>query len=388
MASFAPASSLKTMHAHPAPKEKPWTENYNYHEICPECKETPPNLVEEFSSGDMVCDSCGLVLGARIVDTRSEWRTFTDGDGAGPIDPCRVGAAPNMLLNGSQLGTAISSTGDANRELRRATHKLFDINDKSNKKLLEGYTQISALCDGFQLPTSVSDTAKHYYKVVEDTKACKGKRIGPILASCIFIACRHCHVSRSFQEIFSLTKVSRPEIARTFDVLKKFFEVYNHKKKMERIAEAGGKSLSLPCRPRIPGANPAYDRNGKGDINEGEADTGPFKSRAGLLCARFCSNLGLSYKCTVVSEELCRRVVDLTVLASRSPLSISGACIYTVSHLMDDGRSAKEIARVVGSTQCTLRGVYKIMWAYRKDLLTDLMGTGGQTFDTKALPEC
>lgn len=29
---------------------------------CPDCQEVPPNLVEEFSSGDMVCASCGLVV--------------------------------------------------------------------------------------------------------------------------------------------------------------------------------------------------------------------------------------------------------------------------------------------------------------------------------------
>lgn len=42
--------------------------------ICPECRDPNPNIVEEFGSGDLVCGSCGLVLGDRIVDTRSEWR--------------------------------------------------------------------------------------------------------------------------------------------------------------------------------------------------------------------------------------------------------------------------------------------------------------------------
>ena len=385
MASFGSASSLETIHTHSTPQQRPWRENFNYHELCPECEENPPNLVEEFSSGDMVCDSCGLVLGSRIIDTRSEWRTFTDGDGAAPIDPSRVGAAPNILLNGSQLETTISSAGMTNRELQRATSKLFDVNDKSNKKLLEGYTQISSLCDGFQLPTSVSDTAKHYYKLVEDAKVCKGKKKDPVLASCIFIACRHCQVSRSFQEVFSLTKVPKPEIARTFGLLKKFFEIYNHKKKMEGIVEAGGKSLSPARASIIPGAKPADDCNGQGDFNEGEADTDPIKSRAELLCSRFCSNLGLPYKCTVISEELCRRASEMTVLASRSPLSIAGACIYAVSHLMDDGKTAKETAQVVGSTQSTIRTVYKVMCAHKKDLLKNLKGPAGTSFKTRGI---
>lgn len=42
--------------------------------ICPECRDPNPNIREEFGSGDLVCGNCGLVLGDRIVDTRSEWR--------------------------------------------------------------------------------------------------------------------------------------------------------------------------------------------------------------------------------------------------------------------------------------------------------------------------
>jgi transcription initiation factor TFIIB len=42
--------------------------------ICPECRDLNPNIVEEFGSGDLVCGTCGLILGDRIVDTRSEWR--------------------------------------------------------------------------------------------------------------------------------------------------------------------------------------------------------------------------------------------------------------------------------------------------------------------------
>jgi len=45
--------------------------------ICPDCRDPNPKLSEEFSSGDLVCQSCGLVLGDRIVDTRSEWRVST-----------------------------------------------------------------------------------------------------------------------------------------------------------------------------------------------------------------------------------------------------------------------------------------------------------------------
>lgn len=47
-------------------------QDLNVRLICPECRDSQPNIEEEFSSGDLVCRGCGLVLGDRIVDTRSE----------------------------------------------------------------------------------------------------------------------------------------------------------------------------------------------------------------------------------------------------------------------------------------------------------------------------
>jgi hypothetical protein len=44
--------------------------------VCPDCRDETPNIEEEFSSGDLVCRGCGLVLGDRIVDTRSECTLF------------------------------------------------------------------------------------------------------------------------------------------------------------------------------------------------------------------------------------------------------------------------------------------------------------------------
>lgn len=55
--------------------------NLNVRLTCPDCRVSPPHIVEEFASGDLVCGDCGLVLGDRIIDTRSEWRTFANDEG-------------------------------------------------------------------------------------------------------------------------------------------------------------------------------------------------------------------------------------------------------------------------------------------------------------------
>ena len=236
----------------PAPSMIPqeqWRENLNMQMICRDCKEIPPNLVEEFSSGDMVCGSCGLVLGDRIVDTRSEWRTFSNDD-QGNDDPSRVGDGANPLLNGSQLQTTISfgdGSSSRSRDLHRAQNK--STHDKSTKGLLAAYKEIGALCDAMSIPKNVSDTAKHLFKMVNDAGAFKGKSQDTIIAGCIFIACRQCKVPRTFREIFALTKVSKAEIGRIFKALEKFFATQN-KERMDYIVQAGGElnpAVRTPC---------------------------------------------------------------------------------------------------------------------------------------------
>src|SRR5581483_341501 len=117
--------------------------------ICPDCKTQPPNIVEEFANGDLVCGDCGLVLGDRIIDTRSEWRTFANDEGD---DPSRVGAAANPLLDGSQLDTVISrrdggsgTAKDLNKVHGRATAV------KGEKNLIQAYKEIAAMSDAIGL---------------------------------------------------------------------------------------------------------------------------------------------------------------------------------------------------------------------------------------------
>ena len=219
--------------------EEPWRENLNLQIICKDCKEIPPNIAEEFSSGDMVCDTCGLVLGDRIVDTRSEWRTFSNDD-QNNDDPSRVGDGANPLLNGSQLQTTIAfgDGGAKARELHRAQNKVT--HDKGTKTLLAAYKEIGALCDAWHIPKNVSDTAKHLFKMVNDAGAFRGKSQDVVIAGCIFIACRQCHVPRTFREIFALTKVSKKEIGRIFKSLEKFFAAQNQAK-ADTVLQAGGK---------------------------------------------------------------------------------------------------------------------------------------------------
>jgi len=161
------ATTMATGAAKPAFKE-----NLNNILMCPDCQENPPNLQEEFSSGDVVCTSCGLVVGERIIDTRSEWRTFSNDD-QGNDDPSRVGDGPNLMIDGDQLQTTIAYEGKNAKNLSHTQNKITQ--DKNSKALLAAYRDIQSLTDSINAGGAVANAAKAIYKVVEDNKALKGK---------------------------------------------------------------------------------------------------------------------------------------------------------------------------------------------------------------------
>jgi transcription initiation factor TFIIB len=325
--------------ASPSKGDPEWSENLNRTLICPECKEDPPNLVEEFSSGDMVCGSCGLILGDRIVDTRSEWRTFSNDD-QGNDDPSRVGDGANPLLNGSQLQTTIAYTdGNArSRDLLRAQGKATA--DKATKDLLATYKIIGAHCDAVNLPKNVSDTAKHLYKMVDDAKAMKGKSKDALSAGCIFIACRQCQVPRTFREIFAMTQVSKKEIGRTFKALEKFF------------------------------ADSSKEQSNGVSVPPEQQYKSTTSTNAKDLCIRYCTQLGLNQHMYVkVAQGLAEKVSTVGDLAGRSPLSVAAACIYMASYLLKKPKSPKEISNVAGVSDGTIRTAYKHLYMERERLI-------------------
>lgn len=324
--------------ANPTSLPPAWEADYRTITICPECKLYPANIIDEFSSGDTVCADCGLVLGERIVDTRSEWRTFSS-DEPTSVDPCRVGEAANPLLNGSQLETRISSTpGKRESDLHRAHRANTD--RTNNRSLLTAYTEIGTLCDVLQTTVHVATTAKSLFKLVEDSKGLKGKPRPAIIAGCIFIACRQCGVPRTFTEIFALTSVPKKDIGRIFKLLEKFFTTR-------------GVPKSAPTKPTD--ATPEYETT--------------TATTAQSLMIRFCNQLDLGAKGTVLAERIAKNVDERHILGGKSTLTCTGAIVYMVSHLLGKKHTMKVVARMMGVSEGTVRSAYRKLYSCREAIL-------------------
>ncbi|GIY10313.1 transcription initiation factor IIB [Caerostris extrusa] len=181
-------------------------------------------LIEDYRAGDMICSECGLVVGDRVIDVGSEWRTFSNEKA--DSDPSRVGAAENPLLNGSDLSTVIGKgTGGASfDEGGVAKYQNRRTMSSSDRALINAFREISNMADRINLPKTIVDRANSLFKQVHDGKTLKGRSNDAIASSCVYIACRQEGVPRTFKEICAVSKVSKKDIGRCFKEILKALE--------------------------------------------------------------------------------------------------------------------------------------------------------------------
>lgn len=320
-----------------AERRQPRGVNLNVTLSCPECKVFPPELIERHSEGDIVCGLCGLVLCSRIIDNRSEWRTFNNDDQKGD-DPSRVGEATNSILDGDQLNTVISAGIDATktaRDLNRTQSRSFA--DKKSHTLQAAFAKITQMCDGYQLPKVVQDGAKEVYKLVYDDPSLKGKSQESIMAGAIFLGCRKASVPRSFKEIWALTNVPRKEIGRVFKSINQIIQRKNE--------EQGGLIT--------------YQNDSINTRHTNPED----------LVGRFCSHLGMSPTIATSAQLIAKNLKDVGVLEGRSPTTIAATVIYFTSLIFDQKLTLAKISEKTGVSEGTIKSSFKLMNASKLKLV-------------------
>ncbi|KAL4218993.1 Transcription initiation factor IIB [Mactra antiquata] len=288
---------------------------------CPEHPDAP--LVEDYHAGDMICPECGLVVGDRVVDVGTEWRTFSNEKNT--KDPSRVGAAENPLLEGGDLSTmiAIDPKDSQVDEFGKPMYRNRRTMNSADRALTNAFREISQMADRLNLPKMVSDRANTLFKQVNDTKSLKGRSNDAVCSACMYIACRQEFVPRTFKEICAVSKVSKKETGRVFKLILKTLET-----NVELIT------------------------------------TGDFMSR-------FCSNLSLSPRIQKAATYIARKAVDLYLVPGRSPVSVAAAAIYMASQASEDKKTQKDIGDIAGVAEVTIRQAYKLMYPKAHDLFPE-----------------
>eukprot|EP00090_Calanus_glacialis_P046047 TRINITY_DN8847_c0_g1_i1.p1 TRINITY_DN8847_c0_g1~~TRINITY_DN8847_c0_g1_i1.p1 ORF type:complete len:317 (-),score=51.23 TRINITY_DN8847_c0_g1_i1:90-1040(-) len=295
--------------------------------IC--CKFHPEAaLIEDYRAGDQICSACGLVVGDRVIDVGSEWRTFSSESGG--EDKSRVGATENALL-GSDLSTMIgpspggrgaggsysNMSSDAAIYTNRSRPQTTSTSDRA---LMDAFRTMSNMSDRINLPRTITDRANVLFKVVYEGRNLKGRSNSAISAACLYIACRQDGVPRTFKEIVAVSAVSKKEIGRVFKLILKA-----HDTNVELIT------------------------------------TGDFMSR-------FCGTLSLARPIQKAATCIAQKAVDMDIVPGRSPISVTAAAIYMATQASRDKRTQKEIADIAGVADVTIRQSYKLMLTRAKEL--------------------
>lgn len=271
-------------------------------------------LIEDHRAGDMICSQCGLVVGDRVIDVTSEWRTFSTGEKTGE-DRCRVGGPVNPLLGSADLTTIIGpckggSSYFSNNAMTFANNRNLA---SSERALVSAFGSISTMCDRINLPDAIKDRSHALFKMVYEGKSLKGRANDAIASACLYIACRQEGVPRTFKEIVAISSVNKKEIGRCFKLILK-----------------------------------AHDTNVE------IITTGDFMHR-------FCATLTLSKNAQKAATCIAKKSVDLDIVPGRSPISIAAAAIYMASQASEDKRTHSDIADIAGVAAVTIRQAYRLM---------------------------
>lgn len=261
----------------------------------------------------MVCSACGLVVGDRVVDVGSEWRTFSDSNN----DPSRVGAAENPLLE-NDLSTTIGAAAGSTEYRDRNTMT------SSNRTLLRAYRDINEIADRSNLPKIITDAASQLFKKVHEQRGLRNKSGIAITTACIYIACKLQAAPRSFKELSSISGVLAKDIAKCY-------------KNILKIVQLQDSSVHI--------------------------DSGDFM-------LRFCSRLELSNEVQKIASDIAQNAKELSITDGRNPTSIAAAAIYMASQISDEPKSQKEISEVAGCAESTIRHSYRLMLSRASDLIS------------------
>ncbi|XP_045462545.1 transcription initiation factor IIB-like [Harmonia axyridis] len=272
-------------------------------------------LMEDYRAGDLICQECGLVVGDRVIDVGSEWRTFSDEKSKGG-DPSRVGGRENTLLSGD-LSTMVGPGGrgdaafDSSGNSKYKNHRDLSSSDKA---MVSAIKEISVMGDRINVPSSITDRANNLFKRVKDGNNLKGRSRDAITAACLYIACRQEHVPRTFKEICAVSTVSKKEIGRVFKLILKALET----------------TVDL-------------------------VNTGEFMSR-------FCANLELPIKVQKAAICIANKAEEFDIVTGKSPVSIAAAAIFMASQASECKKSALEIAEIAGASESTIKNTYRLMY--------------------------
>ena len=285
---------------------------------CPKCSGI--HLTKDYCRAELVCEKCGLVIDAEIMDQGPEWRAF---DSEQVEKKTRTGSPMTYTIHDKGLSTTISwqnrdayghSIPTRNRaqlyRLRKWQTRTR-ISNSMERNLAHALSALDRMSSTLSLPRNVRETAAMIYRKAVMQKLIRGRSIEGVTASVLYAACRQCNVPRTLEEISSVTQMKKKEIGRNYRNI--------------------SRKLELKLLPTVP-----QD-----------------------YISRFCSQLKLSNDTQVKTLEILKYAASKELTSGRGPTGLAAASLYIASVICGERRTQREVAEIAGVTEVTIRNRYK-----------------------------
>ena len=285
---------------------------------CPKCSST--HLTKDYSRAELVCETCGLVIDAEIMDHGPEWRAF---DNEQREKKARTGSPMTYTVHDKGLSTTI---GWQNRDAyghsipTRNRAQLFRlrkwqtrtrISNGTERNLAQALSNLDRMSSTLGLPRNVRETAAMIYRRAVRQKLSRGRTVEGVTAAVLYAACRQCNVPRTLDEISNISQMKRKEIGRNYRNISRKLEL-----------------KLLPTTPQD-------------------------------YISRFCSQLKLSNEVQVKTIEILKHAAKQELTSGRGPTGLASAALYIASVLCGERRTQREVAEIGGVTEVTIRNRYK-----------------------------
>jgi transcription initiation factor TFIIB len=283
---------------------------------CPECG---GQLATDTEHGETVCADCGLVVEEDEIDHGPEWRAF---DSKEKDQKSRVGAPTTQMMHDKGLSTNIgwqdkdaygktlSSRQREKMQRLRTWNERFRTRDSKERNLKQALGEIDRMASALGLPENVRETASVIYRRALGDDLLPGRSIEGVATSALYAAARQAGTPRSLDEIATVSRVDKDEIARTYRYVVR--------------------ELGLEIQP----ADPEQ------------------------YVPRFASELGLSDESERRARDLLKTAKDQGVHSGKSPVGLAAAAIYAAALLTNEKVTQSEVSEVANISEVTIRNRY------------------------------
>lgn len=180
----------------------------NAYETCIRCNQKD-TIIEDYESGELVCNKCGKVYEERMIVDEYEGRTFENEAGENQIQ--RVGP-PMKPEFGNECGVDLVIR-EKGKTIVIKSHSKFT-------KIQKNFSRIQNILSQKQIPKIMIEEVKSLYSKIAEKKNMQGRKINNIIIAIFYYVCKKQKVAKTIKEISDIFGLTEREIKKAYNSIK------------------------------------------------------------------------------------------------------------------------------------------------------------------------